>query len=196
VPDSEFPGPRIRSLREPSPPLHAYRVLTPWGPLALVGRQTSCLALFLPEESDSLTKRVEKRFPKIKWTKQTPDFAFGLESPLMAYFQGKKKDLPEPPMEWLAPLSSFQRRVYKALGKTRPGQKLTYGELAQKAGFPGAARAVGSAMAKNPWPLIVPCHRVIPAGGRKVGAYSGAGGTKTKVRLLEWEGDGNRISNH
>jgi methylated-DNA-[protein]-cysteine S-methyltransferase len=63
---------------------------------------------------------------------------------------------------------------------------LTYGELAAKAGYPGAARAVGNCMAANRIPLLIPCHRVVCAGGR-LGSYSAPGGTVTKRRLLALE---------
>lgn len=81
----------------------------------------------------------------------------------------------------------FHRKVYQALCKVPAGKTITYAELAKRAGSPGAARAVGTAMAKNPWPIIIPCHRVV-AGNGKLGGYSGRGGVATKVALLELEG--------
>ena len=68
----------------------------------------------------------------------------------------------------------------------RVGETLTYGQLAKLAGSPHAARAVGGAMARNRWPLIVPCHRVVGSSGKLTG-YSGEGGLKTKHWLLEHE---------
>ena len=68
-----------------------------------------------------------------------------------------------------------------------PGSTLTYGEIARRLGDPGAAQAVGQAMGHNPWPIVVPCHRVLGAGG-KVGGFSAPGGAKTKLRMLEIEG--------
>ncbi len=80
----------------------------------------------------------------------------------------------------------FVRKVYETLRReVKAGQTITYGDLARKAGFPGAARAVGSAMARNPIPLVVPCHRVIPASGC-VGRFTG--GASLKHTLLELEG--------
>lgn len=81
----------------------------------------------------------------------------------------------------------FHRKVYMALCKVPPGKVVTYAELARRAGSPRAARAVGTAMAKNPWPVIIPCHRVV-AGNGKLGGYSGRGGVATKRQLLELEG--------
>jgi methylated-DNA-[protein]-cysteine S-methyltransferase len=83
-------------------------------------------------------------------------------------------------------LSNFQRKVLVACRRIPYGQTSTYGALAAAAGSPGAARAVGRAMATNRWPLIVPCHRVLASGGR-LGGYSARGGLTTKQRLLDME---------
>jgi methylated-DNA-[protein]-cysteine S-methyltransferase len=87
----------------------------------------------------------------------------------------------------LAGLPPFATRVYRALRRVGPGQTVSYGELARRAGSPRAARAVGQAMARNPLALIVPCHRVLGSQGEP-GGFSAAGGTKTKARLLRIEG--------
>lgn len=81
----------------------------------------------------------------------------------------------------------FEQKVLEALRRIPPGEVRTYGQLAQALGHPGAARAVGNACAKNPVPLVVPCHRVVPSSGG-LGNYSGGGGEATKERLLEAEG--------
>jgi methylated-DNA-[protein]-cysteine S-methyltransferase len=78
----------------------------------------------------------------------------------------------------------FQRKVYAALKKVPAGKTVTYGELAKRAGYPGAARAVGSALRKNRLPIVIPCHRVIPSTGG-LGEY--AAGKKWKRWLLECE---------
>ena len=81
----------------------------------------------------------------------------------------------------------FRSAVYRALCAVPAGERVTYGELARRAGHPGAARAVGRAMATNPWPLVVPCHRVVPA-TRAPGNY--AGGTGRKAWMLAVESGG------
>jgi len=85
----------------------------------------------------------------------------------------------------MAGCTAFEQRVYRALLQVEFGRLITYGELAAQAGRPGAARAVGQAMGRNPWPIFVPCHRVVAAGGR-VGGFSA--GPEWKARLLEHEG--------
>lgn len=87
----------------------------------------------------------------------------------------------------LGGVAPFQRRIYEATRRVGWGQTSTYGALAREVGVPGAARAVGQAMGHNPVPIIIPCHRVLAAGG-KVGGFSAFGGAIAKQRLLALEG--------
>jgi methylated-DNA-[protein]-cysteine S-methyltransferase len=87
----------------------------------------------------------------------------------------------------LASLSRFQRRVLEATAAIPRGEVRTYGEIALAIGSPGAARAVGTALAKNPLPVVIPCHRVVRANG-DLGNYNGPGGPGSKERLLRLEG--------
>jgi O-6-methylguanine DNA methyltransferase len=103
-----------------------------------------------------------------------------------AHLDGKPDPLLDIPLD-LRALPPFSRRVYRALRKVPPGRVVTYGQLAKLAGSPGAARAVGTAMATNPVPLLVPCHRVLPAGGG-LGGFSSPGGPNLKAWLLHREG--------
>lgn len=102
---------------------------------------------------------------------------------LEEYFEGSRRafDLPLD----LDQGTAFQQRVWRALQAIPYGETITYGELAQQVGAPGASRAVGSANGRNPFPLIIPCHRVVAAGG-KLGGYSG-GGLEVKQMLLDHE---------
>jgi methylated-DNA-[protein]-cysteine S-methyltransferase len=81
----------------------------------------------------------------------------------------------------------FHRQVYEIARSIPAGRTMTYGEVANRLGDVGLARAVGQALGHNPWPLIVPCHRVVAADGRP-GGFSGGEGTPTKLRLLSIEG--------
>jgi methylated-DNA-[protein]-cysteine S-methyltransferase len=80
----------------------------------------------------------------------------------------------------------FDRQVYEVARTIRPGATLTYGQVAARVGEPGLARDVGQALARNPFPIVVPCHRVLAAGG-KLGGFSARGGAATKRRLLAIE---------
>ncbi|MEM6903781.1 MAG: methylated-DNA--[protein]-cysteine S-methyltransferase [Pseudomonadota bacterium] len=105
---------------------------------------------------------------------------------LARYFDGDGgalSDLPTAPA-----VTDFRARVLSAMRRIPPGTTETYGALAKAAGVsPGAVRAVGSACATNPIPIIIPCHRVVAAGG-KMGGFSGLGGLDTKEWLLRHEG--------
>ncbi len=81
----------------------------------------------------------------------------------------------------------FHRRVYEAARKIAPGKTLSYGQIAARLGVPGAARAVGQALGKNPFAIVVPCHRVLASTGKLCG-FSANGGVSTKLRLLTIEG--------
>lgn len=105
---------------------------------------------------------------------------------LERYFNGNAVDFDPVPLDFDG-ISAEMAAIYRALRGIRWGQATTYGALAAAVGMPGAARVVGVAMARNPWPVIVPCHRVLAAGGR-LGGFSAPGGTRTKERLLALEG--------
>ena len=104
---------------------------------------------------------------------------------ISAYFSGRRSVAPKLD---LSGLTAFQARVCTALMDCGFGEKTTYGELASAVGSPGASRAVGSVMAMNPWPLLVPCHRVLQSGGG-LGNYSACDGPKTKQWLLDFESE-------
>jgi methylated-DNA-[protein]-cysteine S-methyltransferase len=86
-----------------------------------------------------------------------------------------------------ADLPEFNRRVYDVARSIGPGATLSYGEIAERLGDRTLARDVAQALSQNPFPIIVPCHRVLAAGG-KMGGFSGPGGVRTKLRLLSIEG--------
>lgn len=109
-----------------------------------------------------------------------------LKQALFRYVSGIEPDWPALPYD-LSRLTEFQRAALDALARVPLGTMRTYGELAAEAGRPGAARAIGRAMATNPFPLVYPCHRVVGASGKLTG-FSGEGGIKLKERLLRLEG--------
>lgn len=107
-------------------------------------------------------------------------------SQLDAYFHGRRQTFALPLDD--SSLSPFARAVHAELCAVPYGDVISYADLAVRAGSPRAARAVGRVMASNPFPLLVPCHRVVNAGGH-IGHYSGGQGQATKVALLAFEAD-------
>jgi methylated-DNA-[protein]-cysteine S-methyltransferase len=117
---------------------------------------------------------------------EAPDWVRDVVERLRLYAEGEPVDFSAVPLV-LEHLSPFARRVVAACRRLGWGQVSTYGDLAAAIGSPGAARAVGSVMARNCFPLIVPCHRVLGAGG-SLGGYSAPDGLRMKRRLLAMEG--------
>ncbi|HOR29545.1 MAG TPA: MGMT family protein [Candidatus Sumerlaeota bacterium] len=107
-----------------------------------------------------------------------------LEDYLQAYFQGE--EAPAPPLDETG-LSEFTRRVWRAARAVPAGETTTYRELARRAGSPAACRAVGGVMAANRAVLLMPCHRVLPTGGRAEAPGQFGAGTAMKSRLLRHE---------
>jgi methylated-DNA-[protein]-cysteine S-methyltransferase len=104
------------------------------------------------------------------------------------YFAGERIDFSDTQLD-LSTIDQLRQSIYGALRKVSFGETVTYGELAKRAGVnaPQAAQDVGVAMARNPVPLIIPCHRVLAAGG-KLGGFSAPGRTETKEKMLALEG--------
>jgi len=105
---------------------------------------------------------------------------------VVALLRGEKRDLNDVTID-TEDLPEFNRRVYVIARTIPPGSTLTYGEIAERLGDKLLAREVGQALGQNPIPLIVPCHRVLAAGG-KTGGFSAPGGVVSKLRLLTIEG--------
>ncbi|MCW2920268.1 MAG: methylated-DNA-[]-cysteine S-methyltransferase family protein [Thermoleophilia bacterium] len=124
---------------------------------------------------------------------EAPAVVRDLAAALAAYLSGELVEIADRELvaAWLdaAGVTGFRRDVSLALFDVPRGMTLSYGELAALAGRPGAARAAGSTCARNPLPIVIPCHRVVHAGARRgnVGSYGAATGTDYKRRLLELE---------
>jgi methylated-DNA-[protein]-cysteine S-methyltransferase len=138
----------------------------------------------LPEASRAATEaRVRRRCGGT--AAEPPPAIAALITDLRRYFAGEAVDFSAVAVD-LSHLGDFQQRLYQSLRSVAWGHTTTYGELARTLGCPDA-RDVGQAMGKNPVPVIIPCHRVLAAGG-KMGGFSAPGGTVTKERLLALEG--------
>lgn len=122
--------------------------------------------------------------------KSAPIWVLDAMRRLMAHLAGHRQELGDIPLD-LSELTPFQRRVAEVLRGTRPGQVISYGEVALLTGRPGAARAVGQAVKANPVLILVPCHRVVASKGP--GGWSAFGTPERKARLLALERPGNPI---
>lgn len=117
---------------------------------------------------------------------EAPDWVTDCVKRIHGLLETGQGDFSAVPLDWSS-IPRFHRKVYEAAMKIEPGSVISYGELAAECGSPGAARAVGQAMAKNPFPIVVPCHRIISKSG-KPGGFSAFGGVSLKKKLLSLEG--------
>jgi methylated-DNA-[protein]-cysteine S-methyltransferase len=150
-----------------------------WSAAGIVGLQ-------LPEASDAAAmRRLRRRFPALAWA--TPPAAIGAAiARIAAFLGGAADDFASLALDE-SEVGAFDRAVYRAAQAIPAGATSTYGAVASGLGDPALARAVGQALGRNPWPIVVPCHRVTGADG-KMGGFSAPGGRATKLRLLEIEG--------
>ena len=129
------------------------------------------------------------RVASVRLARSAPKDNAGSDHPYLArileHVRTGKDDLTDIPLH--LEVGPFEREVLDFLRTIPPGQTLTYGEIARRLGRPGASRAVGSACARNPAVIVIPCHRVVPKSGG-LGNYSSEGGPETKRKLLEREG--------
>ena len=145
------------------------------------------IGLLLPEASTEATAaRLARRFPRAIQS-SPPAALHPVIDGVIALLAGEKVDLSDAPLD-LDRTPPFHRRVYELVRRIPPGETLTYGQVAERLGEPReAARAVGEAMGRNPFPILMPCHRVLAANGRP-GGFSAPGGVETKLRMLVIEG--------
>jgi methylated-DNA-[protein]-cysteine S-methyltransferase len=150
-----------------------------WGARGVTGVQ-------LPEGADEATHaRLRRRFPHAREAPPPPAVRRAIDG-ITALLRGEANDLGTVGLD-MDGVPPFHRRVYEVARTIAPGATLSYGEVAARLGAPGSARAVGQALGRNPFAIIVPCHRVVAAGG-KAGGFSADGGVTTKLRLLAIEG--------
>lgn len=160
-----------------------YKLLeTDWGIFGLVEHDKKIMASYLPGPQKQIKKRIQNDWPEAIESKSIlPQLCQQVKQ----YFRGS-------PVRFsatldLSHLTPFRSEVIKACRRIRHGQTASYTDLARAAGSPRAARAVGSAMASNRLPLIVPCHRVLCSNGN-MGGFSSPHGIREKKRMLRLEG--------
>ncbi len=150
-----------------------------WSDVGITGFQ-------LPESDAVSTRgRMRTRFDGVDEA-IPPPFVQETIAAVVALMRGERVDLAFIPLD-MDGVPEFHQRVYEAARTILAGATTTYGELAERIGEPRAAQAVGQALGCNPFPVIVPCHRVTGAGG-KMGGFSAPGGRTTKLKLLAIEG--------
>ncbi|PXY37485.1 methylated-DNA--[protein]-cysteine S-methyltransferase [Prauserella flavalba] len=151
-----------------------------WDEQAVIGSQ-------LPEGGEGPTRaRIARRFPGAV-EQEPPAHVRRAIDAVRALLRGEDPpELTRVPLDF-SRVPPFHARVYEVALGIPVGRTMTYGEIATRLGDPGSARAVGQALGSNPFAPIVPCHRILAAGGKK-GGFSAHGGTRTKLRILEIEG--------
>jgi len=136
--------------------------------------------------SEESTRAVLNAFADAPWQARPRGPLAGVIRRIKSHLKGRNEGFLDVPVD-LESVSEFSRRVLEELRRVPPGEIITYGELAARAGKPGAARAVGRVMGSNPVPLVIPCHRCLGQDGSLTG-FSTEGGIGLKARMLQREG--------
>ncbi len=147
----------------------------------MVEQEGRLLATFLPRPRRETLRVIHSRWPHAVEAASAPS---RFQQAIVEYYEGKRvrfsMDID------LTGLSPFYQSVLEACRQIPYGQTASYADLARAVGTPNAARAVGGAMARNPLPLVIPCHRVLASDG-SIGGYSSSRGVEEKLRLLGLE---------
>jgi methylated-DNA-[protein]-cysteine S-methyltransferase len=150
-----------------------------WNPRGLIGVQ-------LPHSDEAKTRRrMRQRFPAAQEASPPPEVQAAIDG-ITALLRGEPRDLNDIKIDD-SETPEFNAKVYAITRKVPPGKTITYGEIATQLGDKLLARDVGQALGQNPCPIVMPCHRVLAAGG-KSGGFSAVGGVVTKLKLLSIEG--------
>ena len=156
---------------------------SPVGPLFVAVGNQGVVAIEFGTDETGFVRELEARHGVA--TMRSMERVSGAMSQILQYLSGDRRSF-ELDVD-LRDSTDFQRKVLEAAVAVPPGYVATYGEIAVRIGKPKSSRAVGQALARNPIPIVVPCHRVVAADGSLTG-YSGAGGIETKAHLLRLEG--------
>jgi len=158
---------------------------TPIGPCGLVWGEAGIVAAALPEASAEATRaRLARRFPEAEEREPPPEVQAVIER-IRGLLEGGRDDLADIALDW-SQVPEFDRGVLDICRAIPPGETLTYGDIARRLGDLSLSRGVGQALGRNPFPIIVPCHRVLGSDG-KTGGFSGGSGVETKLRMLTIE---------
>lgn len=159
---------------------------TTLGPCGIAWNERGIARVLLPEATVAETRaQLSRRLPGSRECAPPVEVQRAIDA-MVALLRGDAADLSGIALD-MRGVPSFERRVYELARGIAPGRTLTYGDIAARLGDPQCARAVGQALGRNPFPIVVPCHRVLAAGG-KPGGFSAPGGATTKLRMLAIEG--------
>jgi methylated-DNA-[protein]-cysteine S-methyltransferase len=160
---------------------------TPIGLCGIAWSENGIVGVQLPEiDGVARTReRLAKLFPQSHEALPTTQVQEAIAR-ITGLLSGKHDDLQDIMLD-MSRLPAFHQAVYQTTRAIPPGQTFTYGQVASQLGEPGAARAVGQALGRNPFAPVVPCHRVLSA-GKGLGGFSASGGVASKRRLLQIEG--------
>jgi methylated-DNA-[protein]-cysteine S-methyltransferase len=162
--------------------MYFHRFDTPFGYGCFVWENSFLLRVFLPSPDAAAELGMNALFPLAR--RNNNSTIEGIAAKLAILAEGGSSEL-HAGLCSFKNVTSFAGKILQTLSAIPRGQTVTYRQLAEKAGFPGSARAAGSALASNPFPLIIPCHRVVRSDGNP-GCYQG--GKQMKLFLLEAEG--------
>ena len=155
------------------------------GTCAIAWGEAGILAVRLPAADDeTLRGGILQRFPQAAERPASGEIQKVILD-IQALMDGEFRDLRDARLD-LSGIPDFHRRVYDVTRQIDPGQTMTYGQISNRLKAPGTSRAVGQAMGSNPFPIIVPCHRVLASSG-KSGGFSAPGGVDTKLKMLNIE---------
>ncbi len=159
---------------------------SPIGPCGIVWGERGITGVQLPMGSEEKTRnRILQRNAEATEAEPTAEVQDAIDG-MIELLAGKPNDLADIVLD-LDGVPEFNRGVYDIARKIPPGKTMTYGDIARKLGCVELSRDVGQALGRNPCPIVVPCHRVLAAGG-KPGGFSANGGVVTKLKMLAIEG--------
>jgi methylated-DNA-[protein]-cysteine S-methyltransferase len=179
---------KVPTMSTPDDQTHHALFDTPLGPCGVAWNGRGLAAVQLPEKDRATTERKLAAKCASDGRAEPPAWVQSLISDIQSYMAGQPVDFSGVTVD-LSGLDDHRRRLYEALREIGFGRTTTYGELARTLGATDweGARDVGDAMGHNRMPIVIPCHRVLAAGG-KLGGFSAYGGVSTKKKLLALEG--------
>ncbi len=163
---------------------HSFETALGW--IGIAWNDRGLTRLFLPDRREKVERRLAA-LAAVSAKNSAPNATIeGVIDAIRSYAAGELVEFSDVAVDFSG-VDAFRHAIYRVARELKFGDISTYGELAGRAGYPGLARETGQALGSNPLPLIVPCHRILAAGG-KIGGFSAPGGAATKEKMLTLEG--------